>query len=128
MTEDEVTRFVDRIEKTIISSHSSLTKTYSDLQNDTNNKLEKLHDSMLGIHKRQDIANGRMAEAEIEIQGLHENEIRFAERLESHLKYEENKDKEEKDGKKYWTRNFGWWFFMLVSGTFLWMVGKANGL
>lgn len=128
MTDDEIKKLAERLENTIVSSHSSLTRTYSDLQSDTNVQLQKINDSLLGIQKRQDIANGRMAHSELEIQKLKENEIRFAERLENHLSYEEAKEKDEKETKNYWFRNLGWWMFTLISGAFVWMVTKIGKL
>lgn len=128
MTDEAIQKIADRIEETITKSHSALSKTYSDFQSETISRLGVIDESIKGIHRRQDITNGRIAHTENEVIALKENRAAMDSTLKSHIEYEEARERKQDTSSAWWKQQFGWWAFLLVSGTFIYMLDKVNKL
>lgn len=128
MTPDTIKQLTDRLEDTIVRSHSSLASTYSEFQAETIARLSAIDESIKGIHRRQDITNGRIAHAENGIISLKEERVAADATLKNHIEYEKEREKKQDSSSTWWKQQLGWWAFLLVAGSFVYMLDKVSKL
>lgn len=128
MTDDAVQKLAEKLEDTFIRSHSALAKTYSDFQSENIERLGAIEESIKGIHRRQDITNGRIAHTENEVIALKESRAVMDNTLKGHIAYEKEREKRQDTSSTWWKQQLGWWAFLLVAGAFVYMLDKVSKL
>lgn len=124
----------DIIADVVGRSHMALSKTYSgqqaeilDVLGSLRADMEGLRVGQEGIHRRQDIANGRTAKNEERVIGMIAEEARLRDMLENHMKWEEDRFKKEDDNSIWWKRNVGWYVFLAIMGI-VFLILKKDGI